>query len=76
LHESNICYKLKAPTEAALLAPGPLKFGRSGFSATLIDYGLSRAKLSGGEVIYNDLDKDLAIFMGRKNNPQFESYRL
>lgn len=41
--------------------PPDQMFGRSGLRVTLIDYGLSRAKI-GNEIVYKDLEKDLELF--------------
>lgn len=42
---------------------------------TLIDYGLSRAKLPTGEVMYYDLEDDLVVFRGEDGKPQYDTYR-
>jgi serine/threonine-protein kinase haspin len=45
---------------------------------TLIDYGLSRAKIDNGDVIYNNLETDLAIFHSEESGIagiQFDTYR-
>lgn len=50
-------------------------FGRSGLEVTLIDYGLSRAKLPNGDIAYCDLEEDLAVFCGEDGNSQYDTYR-
>lgn len=58
--------------------PLPLRFGFSGLEVTLIDYGLSRAKLSNGEIAYNNLETELSVFQGTETGAgavQFDIYR-
>ena len=54
---------------------GTCKYGRSGFEVTILDYGLSRAKLPNGDIVFNDLENDLAIFQGTAGRTQFDTYR-
>lgn len=84
LHENNICYtKIPVSKDELDNLPIEVKYGRSGIMLTLIDFGLSRAKLRTGarEVIYNDLDGDMALFRSEhdKGNKcqklQYETYR-
>lgn len=51
------------------------KYGRSGFDVTILDYGLSRAKLPNGDTVFNDLENDLAVFQGPAGHSQFDIYR-
>jgi serine/threonine-protein kinase haspin len=55
--------------------PGSILFGRSGLEVTVIDYGLSRAKLPTGEVMFYDMEEDLVIFRGEEGKSQFDTYR-
>jgi hypothetical protein len=61
LHENNICISRHPPTQNAEDLPESVLFGRSGLEVTLIDYGLSRAKL--------------AVFCGEDGKPQYDTYR-
>jgi serine/threonine-protein kinase haspin len=76
LHENNICVSVRKhgmPDRDML--PQSVKFGRSYIEVTLIDYGLSRAKLLSGEVVFNDLETDLVIFQQKDGQRQFDTYR-
>jgi hypothetical protein len=76
LHENNVCI-----AQSGISAPhpndlqDPLKFGFSNFEVTLIDYGLSRAKLADGTIVYLDLEQDLSLFHGDDGKQQFDTYR-
>ncbi len=79
LHENNICVRYKhsgRPYDPDIV--GDLKFGFSGMEVTLIDYGLSRARLASGEIIYNNLENDLELFYSESTGIakiQFDTYR-
>jgi serine/threonine-protein kinase haspin len=75
LHENNICISRRTSTQCADDLPGSVLFGRSGLEVTLIDYGLSRAKLPNGEIAFSDLEEDLAVFCGEDGKSQFDTYR-
>lgn len=75
LHENNICYSRSSPSKNFIAASKNQKFGQSGISITIIDLGLSRAKLEKGGVIFNDMEKDMAVF-GGPSNIQSQTYRL
>ena len=51
------------------------RYGRSGLEVTILDYGLSRATLPNGDIAYNDLENDLAVFQGAPGHAQFDIYR-
>jgi serine/threonine-protein kinase haspin len=77
LHENNICVRVIGACNLSS-SPGDLRFGQSGLEVTLIDYGLSRARLESGEVIYNNLEADLALFHSEETGIagiQFDTYR-
>ncbi|OWP05445.1 hypothetical protein B2J93_7646 [Marssonina coronariae] len=79
LHENNICVRQKhtTPTHNPSL-DGDLKYGFSGYAVTIIDYGLSRAKVHNGDVVFQDLEKDLSLFHGDSGGThgmQFDNYR-
>lgn len=82
LHENNIC--VLANTIPPRKRFPNADYGRSGLTVTLIDYGLSRAKLTRKfsanestieEVAFKDLELDLEVFQGPKGQMQFETYR-
>ncbi|PMD52536.1 uncharacterized protein K444DRAFT_543262 [Hyaloscypha bicolor E] len=79
LHNSNICVIQKG--NFASINPnnhGNLKFGFSGLEITIIDYGLSRAKLSSGEIVFNNLETDPGLFKSTATGGdkiQFDNYR-
>jgi serine/threonine-protein kinase haspin len=79
LHENNICViQKKKVTHINPKKHGSLKFGFSGIELTIIDYGLSRAKLNSGEIAFNDLEQDLELFQGPESGEhkmQFDTYR-
>ena len=75
LHENNICISCRETAKSSINMPGTILFGRSGSKVTVIDYGLSRAKLPTGEVMFYDLEEDLVIFRGEEGKPQFDTYR-
>jgi serine/threonine-protein kinase haspin len=78
LHENNICVRSTIPNSTFATDVSHLKFGSSGLQVTLIDYGLSRACLESGEVIYNNLESDLALFHSESTGIagiQFDTYR-
>lgn len=78
LHENNVCIsqsELGLPSLQRADSKTPLRFGFSTFEVTLIDYGLSRAKLADGTVVYLDLEQDLALFHGDDGKQQFDTYR-
>lgn len=75
LHENNICISRHPPTQNVEDLPESVLFGRSGLEVTLIDYGLSRAKLPNGEIAFSDLEEDLAVFCGEDGKPQYDTYR-
>ncbi|EHL02495.1 putative serine/threonine-protein kinase haspin like protein [Glarea lozoyensis 74030] len=75
LHENNICVSSRGLAEVARDAKANLRYGFSGLEVTLIDYGLSRATLYNGEVMFNDLEQDLEVFRGSDGHPQFNCYR-
>jgi serine/threonine-protein kinase haspin len=78
LHENNVCIAQSESGPPSLHradSTTPLKFGFSAFEVTLIDYGLSRAKLADGTVVYLDLEQDLALFHGDDGKQQFDNYR-
>ena len=82
LHENNVCV-LQTPDSSFTpfnpISSSPLKLGFSGLQITIIDYGLSRAKLRNQKVAFNDLEQDLSLFRSYDNreNPkmQFDNYR-
>ncbi|PBP26688.1 hypothetical protein BUE80_DR002351, partial [Diplocarpon rosae] len=79
LHENNICVRQKytMPTRNLSL-DGDLKYGFSGYAVTIIDYGLSRAKVQNGDIVFQDLEKDLSLFHGESGGThgmQFDNYR-
>ncbi|KAF8859005.1 hypothetical protein BDZ45DRAFT_371303 [Acephala macrosclerotiorum] len=86
LHENNICIKIKDdfvendPNRAKETIPGLLgiKYGFSGLEITIIDYGLSRATLPNGEIMFKDLEQDLEVFKGLDTGIpgiQYDTYR-
>lgn len=83
LHENNVCVRTaerrSLPDHKNIAKTNPeLKFGFSGLTVTLIDYGLSRALLNSGDVIYNDLESDLEVFHSVEKGVagiQFDTYR-
>ncbi|TVY19751.1 putative serine/threonine-protein kinase haspin-like [Lachnellula arida] len=78
LHENNICVSVSpAPSleTTGTSATPNLKLGRAGVKTTLIDYGLSRAKLQNGTVVFLDLEEDPMVFQGSEGHPQFNAYR-
>lgn len=75
LHENNICVSTREPSRDVNSLPESVLFGRSGLEVTLIDYGLSRAKLPTGEVMFYDLEDDLVVFRGEDGKPQYDTYR-
>ena len=74
LHENNICITVGQPS---VLAPSidHQRYGLSGLKVTLLDYGLSRAKLENGDDVYCDLEEDLEVFRGSPGYSQFDTYR-
>ena len=57
---------------------GSVKFGFSDYSITIIDYGLSRAKLENGDIVFQDLENDLALFQSSGSGlagMQYDNYR-
>ena len=75
LHENNICISYRETAKSSTSLPETVLFGRSGLEVTVIDYGLSRARLPTGEVMFYDLEEDLVIFRGEEGKPQFDTYR-
>jgi len=78
LHENNVCIAQSEsgpPTLRRTDSKTPLRFGFSNFEVTLIDYGLSRAKLADNTVVYLDLEQDLSLFHGDDGKQQFDTYR-
>ncbi|KAF4622651.1 hypothetical protein G7Y89_g14377 [Cudoniella acicularis] len=75
LHENNICIDRPLMPRARENPELPIRFGFSGLEITLIDYGLSRASLKCGDVVYLDLEEDLSIFQASDGNPQFNAYK-
>lgn len=73
MHENNICV-LTHTRSKAFSEDDPI-YGRSGLEVTLIDYGLSRARLPDETITYKDLEADLEIFRGKRWHRQFETYR-
>jgi serine/threonine-protein kinase haspin len=76
MHENNICIFYKEPQ--VLNLPEEVKYGRSGYQVTILDYGLSRATLESGEYIYNNLENDLMLFRSIGDSVakhQFDAYR-
>ncbi|KAJ5054507.1 uncharacterized protein L3040_000778 [Drepanopeziza brunnea f. sp. 'multigermtubi'] len=79
LHENNICVRQKSHVPAHDPATdGNVKYGFSGYAVTIIDYGLSRAKVKNGDIVFKDLEKDLELFHGEGSGisgMQFDNYR-
>ncbi|TVY40676.1 putative serine/threonine-protein kinase haspin-like protein [Lachnellula subtilissima] len=78
LHENNICVSISpnpSSDHTDTSANPNLKLGRAGVKTTLIDYGLSRAKLQNGTVVFLDLEEDPMVFQGSEGHPQFNAYR-
>ncbi|TVY36938.1 putative serine/threonine-protein kinase haspin-like protein [Lachnellula occidentalis] len=77
LHENNICVSVSpnSSDHTEVSANPDLKLGRAGVKTTLIDYGLSRAKLQDGTIVYLDLEEDPMVFQGSEGHPQFNAYR-
>ncbi|KAH8751892.1 hypothetical protein BGZ57DRAFT_101181 [Hyaloscypha finlandica] len=79
LHNSNICVIQNGDfTSIDPNNHGNLKFGFSGLEITIIDYGLSRAKLSSGEIVFNNLETDPGLFKSKatgEDKIQFDNYR-
>ena len=76
LHENNVCVNTrKKPSHAAANPPHPIKYGRSGWPITLIDYGLSRAKLADDEVVFFNFEEDKVVFQQPNGEAQFDAYR-
>ncbi|KAE9367951.1 hypothetical protein N431DRAFT_348760 [Stipitochalara longipes BDJ] len=76
LHESNICVLQTGPFTP--LSSSALKFGFSGLEITIIDYGLSRAKLSDNSIAFNNLEnQDIFTSQGSTADEkmQFDNYR-
>jgi len=74
MHENNICILAHPRTAKEYTDDDPI-YGRSGFEVTLIDYGLSRARLPSGSITFKDLETDLEVFRGKRWHRQFETYR-
>jgi hypothetical protein len=74
LHENNICIAFGEPS-AVTPSSAHQKYGFSGIKVTILDYGLSRAKLQNGDEVFYDLEEDLEVFRGSPGNPQFDTYR-
>ncbi|TVY54784.1 putative serine/threonine-protein kinase haspin-like protein [Lachnellula cervina] len=78
LHENNICVSVSSTdsSDHTDVSTNPnLKLGRAGVKTTLIDYGLSRAKLDNGTIVFLDLEEDPMVFQGSEGHPQFNAYR-
>ncbi|KAH9208586.1 hypothetical protein DL95DRAFT_311564 [Leptodontidium sp. 2 PMI_412] len=85
LHENNVCVRqttnpARKPRTTSKSKPrdGPIKFGFSDYSITIIDYGLSRAKLENGDVVFQDLENDLELFQSSGSGlagMQYDNYR-
>ncbi|CZR67183.1 uncharacterized protein PAC_17082 [Phialocephala subalpina] len=86
LHENNICIKLKDDfvendpnrPKNCISSLLRLKYGFSGLEITIIDYGLSRAELVNGEIMFKDLEQDLEVFKGVDDGIagiQYDTYR-
>jgi serine/threonine-protein kinase haspin len=75
LHENNICISTRERSKGSHSLPEAIKFGRSDLEVTLIDYGLSRAKMPNGDVVFFDLETDLEVFRGEDGKAQFDTYR-
>ncbi|CZT13510.1 uncharacterized protein RCO7_09304 [Rhynchosporium graminicola] len=78
LHENNVCVRHTNPTRKSKTRDGVLKFGFSDYGITIIDYGLSRAKLENGDIVYQDLENDLEVFQSSGTGlpgMQFDNYR-
>ncbi|KAK0118595.1 hypothetical protein ONS96_011687 [Cadophora gregata f. sp. sojae] len=83
LHENNVCVRQTIhPASKIKRKPKPrdgsIKFGFSDYNITIIDYGLSRAKLENGDVVFQDLENDLAVFHSTGSGlagMQFDNYR-
>ncbi|KAL2064679.1 hypothetical protein VTL71DRAFT_3817 [Oculimacula yallundae] len=83
LHENNVCVRLptsphrKSKTRSKSRTDS-LKLGFSDYSITIIDYGLSRAKLENGDVVFQDLENDLEVFQSTGTGlpgMQYDNYR-
>lgn len=79
LHENNICVRQKhhIPSHDPI-SDGDVKYGFSGYVVTIIDYGLSRARVENGDIVFQDLEKDLELFHGESggmHGMQFDNYR-
>lgn len=79
LHENNICVAVKSDPKAHPEDPNnSVRFGYSGLEVTIIDYGLSRARLENGDTVFLDLEKDMELFRGDETGAaamQFDNYR-
>ncbi|KAH6711967.1 hypothetical protein BKA61DRAFT_609327 [Leptodontidium sp. MPI-SDFR-AT-0119] len=85
LHENNVCVRqttnpARKPRTTSKSKPrdGPIKFGFSDYSITIIDYGLSRAKLENGDAVFQDLENDLELFQSSGSGlagMQYDNYR-
>jgi len=83
LHENNVCVRQTIhPVSKIKRRPKPregsIKFGFSDYNITIIDYGLSRAKLENGDVVFQDLENDLALFQSSGSGlagMQYDNYR-
>ncbi|KAH7416770.1 hypothetical protein BKA64DRAFT_276586 [Cadophora sp. MPI-SDFR-AT-0126] len=83
LHENNVCVRRTTnPASKMKRRPKPrdcpVKFGFSDYNITIIDYGLSRAKLENGDVVFQDLENDLALFQSSGSGlagMQYDNYR-
>ncbi|KAH8594868.1 hypothetical protein B0O99DRAFT_512891 [Bisporella sp. PMI_857] len=77
LHENNICIAQNPSMIKVHEDPG-VKFGQSGrgLYVTLIDYGLSRARLGEGDIAFSDLEDAMFLFRGPPGKSQFNAYRI
>ncbi|PVH78989.1 hypothetical protein DL98DRAFT_421218 [Cadophora sp. DSE1049] len=83
LHENNVCVRQTIHSASKTKRrpkprDGTVKFGFSDYNITIIDYGLSRAKLENSDIVFQDLENDLALFQSSGSGlagMQYDNYR-